>query len=539
MVKHKALLSGIASVAAGVLLFVSHLYGQTLYPPTLNVGVTYFDYHSNSSCPDFNPGTNPNMVLAGMVGQTLDADGLPVAGTTMLYSWGIAKWFRPWKQSLLGQGSDFLRPAYAAGGRTVTAVNTVTYDTSYKNVVIQDSLLFTCIDLVNGVYQFNSATFFPLNTRGFGPDDSTKDWNYYSYPGGVVQNGGQNYIGPAGFPNNAAVGDRPPNPNNYSFGVHLKKAFQYRAGLTFNFAGDDDMWVFINGKLVLDLGGIHQTTLGNFNLDALGPALGLNLGDSATIDVFYCERQSVGSDILITTNIISGAPATLDLKMQPPVDTLAAGSIAVFTGSVLDNFGKARPEFNQYIFWTLTPTGTTSSISPTSGPVDTFYAVQAFKSYIITATFNDPGQKPIPPVSDTVYVKAGPPDHLVIEADPNGLTRSPWHDDPVGGNGSITIGSGDLSKSVYATLRDKYGNYVGQSTNTKWDTIPIITHNVVKDSSGIAAQGQGVITKLGVPNDSELVSATALAQPLLTGITKTMSDTVKLMSRTSPTMLYG
>ena len=105
--------------------------GQTVYPPTITVPVTYFDYHSDGSNPDFNEGTSPNMVVPGMVRTTLDQDGLPVGTTTYLYSWGMGKWFRAWPQSQLGQGSDFLRPSYGAllfsppAGSPLLGVNTV------------------------------------------------------------------------------------------------------------------------------------------------------------------------------------------------------------------------------------------------------------------------------------------------------------------------------------------------------------------------------------------------------------------------------
>jgi fibro-slime domain-containing protein len=471
---------------------------QTIYPPTIKVAVTYYDYHSDGSCPDFNSGTNPAITLPGMVQPQLDADGLPVRTDVLLYSWGLGKWFRPWPQSQRGQGSDFQRPVYTNGGRVLSGVNTVSYDTSYKNFVIQDSLTFNLVDNVNGVYQFQSATFFPLDGRGFGADNPTINWN------------GQPL-------------DRNTNKHNYSFALHLKKSFEVRRGLTFSFTGDDDLWVFINRQLVLDLGGIHTPVTGSFSLDALMPGLGLSEGDSAIIDVFYCERQAEGSDILITTNIISGTPAKLILNMVPKVDTLPAGSIAVYTAMVVDQFGKPRTEFNQYIQWTLTPNNTPTYISPLVGPVDTFYAVRAYTSYIITASFTDPAtQKSVPPVSDTVYVKPGPADHVVIEADANGRTRSPWRDDPVGGNGTITISSTELSKNVYAVLRDKYQNYIGQSQNTQWDTIKIVTPNVVSAAPGNRALGEGVITKLGVA-DSQLVRARALD---VAGVT--LMDTVKV-----------
>ncbi len=284
-----------AVCAWAVLAFALSSNGQAVYPATITVPVTYFDYHSDGSNPDFNSGTNPAIVLPGMVQTALDKDGLPVGTTTYLYSWGIGKWFRAWPQSQLGQGSDFLRPAYSIGnavgleyvngGKALLQVDTVSYDTAYKNAVIQDNLVFTYVAGSAGVYQYQNANFFPLDNRGFGADVPTINFD--------------------GTPLNRAT-----NTHNYSFAMHLRKGFKYRAGLTFNFEGDDDLWVFVDGQLVLDLGGIHGTTQGQLSLDGLATQVGLVPDDSATLDVFYCERQSVGSDIKITTNLVAPVIST-------------------------------------------------------------------------------------------------------------------------------------------------------------------------------------------------------------------------------------
>jgi fibro-slime domain-containing protein len=94
--------------------------------------------------------------------------------------------------------------------------------------------------------------------------------------------------------------------HNYSFTVELHTTFTYAGGEYFNFRGDDDVFVFINKQLVIDLGGIHSPETASVNVDSLG----LTKGTQYPLDFFSAERHKTGSNILFTT--------TLDLKPVPP-----------------------------------------------------------------------------------------------------------------------------------------------------------------------------------------------------------------------------
>jgi len=77
----------------------------------------------------------------------------------------------------------------------------------------------------------------------------------------------------------------------------------YQGGEVFTFKGDDDLWVFINGKLALDLGGLQSSVEQSVNLDAIAAEFGLAKNGKYNHEFFHAERHTNQSNFRIDTNI--------------------------------------------------------------------------------------------------------------------------------------------------------------------------------------------------------------------------------------------
>lgn len=95
---------------------------------------------------------------------------------------------------------------------------------------------------------------------------------------------------------------RPEHPNG-SYTLRGEAQFVYQDNLYFEFSGDDDVYMYINGVLALDLGGAHGICTKRVNLKDVATKCHLTPGEVATFTFFYMERNSDASNFKIETNM--------------------------------------------------------------------------------------------------------------------------------------------------------------------------------------------------------------------------------------------
>jgi fibro-slime domain-containing protein len=110
---------------------------------------------------------------------------------------------------------------------------------------IQSSLRLTQQSGQPGVYRFSSGTHYPLGNTAAGVAEQGSGFSCAQNTGDSCCNSGGTCVG-----------------RNYHFTTQLRYFFQYKGGETLTFAGDDDVWVFINGRHAVDIGGIHGPQYG-------------------------------------------------------------------------------------------------------------------------------------------------------------------------------------------------------------------------------------------------------------------------------------
>ena len=418
---------------------------------TTNIDVNNTDDLAGCSSPD-----SWSWSYQGIVSKDLSSDGSLMMMKNDNSGTVAAPFFSDSFLSKTGSGQN------SSYGKKVNAALPFTYDSDTKKYSYQSSTVSSHANPVNSIYLKNANTGSSTNnlngvtsdslTLMYGGSDTLK-----AIPDGKLWfNSGESGYGFFPFNNNTInhTGEDVRNDLNYGFGMALSVDFTVPKDgkiddqdVTFTFTGDDDVWIYIDGKLVVDLGGDHK--------DA---SCTLNFANNSTTYATGLNSKSVtsASSVYSLTDVMKGSTKNTVHKLQ--MFYMERGLIE----SNLQVEFSFTPVDNK-----LTTTKTVNTVNVNDGIKD---AVAAADSFTFTNVNNGSG--------NTDHSPLGSKEYFLTEK--SGSTSSPVS----GTDGSYSMKNG--SSAVFTNITD-VGNWltVSESMNDSFIKYSSSTYSVTDVNNGI------------------------------------------------------
>lgn len=327
-------------------------------------------------------------VRSGIVQNTLSEDGYPVLNLTQQQV-NSARYNETSKDS---QGRDYLTGYYynTLTNRNPNESLAYLFDSSsgdgkqaYSDVkgllqVDKDGYYYYDSTLNYAAFYEEDNSFVLYDTKGVnaGGNDNTKNGQFFPFNAAddVLRISGNNLISVQENYGQGNVDIKSTSTRlNHFFGLSMSTRFvqQYKGytdeshkkAVTYEFSGDDDVWVFIDGKLVADLGGIHNAASLEINFatgeisingqvqdQKLGRILGYDsnvLPDNTyhTLDFFYLERGNTDSNMSLRYNLVT-IPETSVIKVDQTGDPVMGAEFKLLYKSADSEIEIARGTTN-------------------------------------------------------------------------------------------------------------------------------------------------------------------------------------------------
>jgi fibro-slime domain-containing protein len=225
----------------------------------------------------------------------------------------------PWDPAIVGALGSLIgpdrKPVYAAAVKTPSSIGKESFDRWFSDapgVNATKTLDLLLVAGQSGTFSYDTSFFFPIDDQLFAAEP--------------------------GDPDKGPFLSDDQKARNFHFTYELHTTFRYDPGNVFTFRGDDDVFVYINDRLAVNLGGIHVPLQGKLALDtgrveltvdevwasimklhpepALGlpdtiPGgiagtvdLGLSPGGIYSFDFFFAERNCCASNFRVETNFV-------------------------------------------------------------------------------------------------------------------------------------------------------------------------------------------------------------------------------------------